>query len=323
MEKSSSFEQSEHGVYTLANDAVIEWFQAFIRSFRRTNPNLPLTVIPYDENISRLRSLREEFHFEIMDSTKCRHYNVLADKVKVSQAGCFRKFASFFGPYPEFLFLDADIATLIPLDRLFDAFSKSSAQFVYFDTSMGACYEPRLAAVMVPEYGSPAYNSGAFFSRRGVLSDAEIFAAADKATTVCEDFSIGGEQPFLNYVTDISRLRYADVSSLAPDLGVVIWARQPFTYDSSTDTAINADGKPMPFIHWAGCGHPLMVRPQIYLRHRTYGLSFPERIGYRARFYFTRYKISLLKAQSHWRKTWLPSLINRAKFFLAGNKPEK
>jgi hypothetical protein len=323
-ENSSNQPVLERGVYTLANDVVIEWFQAFIRSFRKTNPTLPLTVIPYNEHISRLLSLREQFHFEIMDSSMCSQYDAIADKVKVSRkgAGSFRKFACFFGNYREFLYLDADIVTLVPLDRLFDAFPGSSSQFVYFDTAMDMCYKENLATLMVPQYGSPAYNSGAFFSRRGIITESEIFAAADNAIAICDGFADALEQPFLNYVTDISRLRYADISSLAPDLATVIWVRQPFIYNWKTDMAKNSEGKPMPFIHWPGCAYPTMVKPEFFLRHRTRGLSLPARLGYYAVFYFRRYRVYFLKEKarswkviiqfftsSAWRKFYLCKLI--------------
>jgi hypothetical protein len=300
----------ERGVYTLANDVVIEYFQAFVRSFRRTNPALPLTVIPFNENISRLKSLQGKFHFEIMDESKCCHYDALVDKVKgiKKHASYFRKFASFFGNYREFLFLDSDIVTLVPLDRFFNAFSGSPSEFVYFDRAMVACYKPNLADVMVSQYGSPAYNSGAFFSRRETIAEEEIFAAAETAAAVCDEFAIGGEQPFLNFVTDISRLRYADISTLAPDLAIVIWARQPFAYDWKTDTAKNSDGKPMPFIHWAGCAYPTMVRPEIFLRYRTTGLTRSARIRYNLLFYFLRYRVYILTAQSRWRKVIIQRL---------------
>jgi hypothetical protein len=314
----------ERGVYTLANDVVIEWFHAFIRSFRKTNPHLPLTVIPYNEKISRLKELQKQFNFEIMDGTLVQHYDALADKVRVikKEAGTFRKFACFSGKYREFLFLDADIVVLMGLDRLFDAFSKSAAQFVYFDTAIGACYKENFAAVMVPEYGSPAYNSGAFFSRRETITESQIYAIADKATAICEGFAMGTEQPFINYVTDLCRLRHADISAFAPELAIFIWARQPIIYDWKTDSAKNGTGQLMAFIHWPGCAYPTMVKPEIFLRHRTSGLSLPARIWYVLVFYLHRYRLYLLKEKDHavkvitqlvtssaWRKFYLCKLV--------------
>ena len=320
IESYSRHQIEKRGVYTLANDVVIEWFEAFIRSFRKTNPTLPLTVIPYDQNISRLQSLQKKFHFDLMDASICSRYNALADKVKVSkkEAGCFRKFACFFGKYSEFLYLDADIVTLVPLDRLFDAFSNSSSQFGYFDTAMDMCYTESLAAEMVSEYGSPAYNSGIFFSRYGAITEAEVFAAAEKAAGVCDRFVACLEQPFINYVTDIARLRYANFSELAPEFAPVVWARQPFTYDGKTDMARNADGKMMPFVHWPGCAYPTMVRPEIFLRHRTSDFSFIARIGYDLAFYFRRYQVYSLRAKADWGKVIVKFFTSSAwrKFYL-------
>jgi hypothetical protein len=188
---------------------------------------------------------------------------------------------------------------------------------------MGACYKPNMAAVMVSQYGSPAYNTGAFFSRRKTITEIDIFAAAEKATAICDGFAIGGEQPFLNYVTDTLRLKCADISTLAPDSSSVIWARQPFTYDWKADMAKNSDGKPMPFIHWAGCAYPTMVRPEIFLRHRTTGLTRSARIRYDLLFYFLRYRVYVLTAQSRWRKAIIQRLRELMAHFFCAQTDQK
>jgi len=292
----------DRGVYTLANDHAIEWFQAFIRSFRKTNPTVPLTVIPFDEHMSQIYALRAEFDFEIMDESKCRHFDVLAEKTgaRKSRAGNFRKYACFSGNYREFLYLDADIVTLMPVDELLDAFSSGSAQLAFLDTSSDWCYSESLAAIMIAEYNSPMYNAGAFISYHGVISEVEIDAAAEKATAICEGFVTRGDQPFMNYVTDIYRLRVEPLCEMAPGIADKIWARQNCSYDGNTGLAKNSEGKAIPFIHWAGCAYPTMVRPDIFLRYRLEGISLATRFVYLAGFYFTRSRAALLKTKGLW-----------------------
>jgi hypothetical protein len=290
--------QKKFGIYCLANDAVIEWFEAFIRSYQLDNAALPLTVIPFNENISRLKSLKARFRFDILDEAECRRFDALANQVTGSDrlAGAYRKFASFFGPYDEFLFLDSDMVVITPLIRLFQAFSKSDHDFVYFDYDLDMAYKPSLAARMTTEYGTHGFNSGAFISRKGIIRENELPSLAGKAAAVREGLAGTLEQPFLNFVMDVSRRRMTGMNTLLPELAPKVWARQSFHYDRRNRLAKTPDGKLLPFIHWPGCGYPTMVRPEIFLEYRTLGMNFWERLDYRRKFYYLRCRKNLKRA---------------------------
>lgn len=284
------------GVYCLANDVVIEWFEAFIRSYQLENSALPLTVIPFDDNISRLKALQARFQFELMDETKCRHFDALAEQVMGTDrlAGTYRKFACFFGPYDEFLFLDSDIVLLSPLIRLFEIYSKTKADFVYFEYQMDMAYGPALAARMIADYGSHGFNSGAYFSRKDIIREADLWPLAEKAAAVRDGLLPGVlEQSFFNFVLDVSRVRMAGINQLVPELAPMATARQPLAYDYERRTARTADGKILPFIHWPGCGYPTMVRPEIFLEYRTLGMNQIERLNYKLHFFYLRFRRKL------------------------------
>jgi hypothetical protein len=281
------------GVYCLANDNVAEWFEAFIRSFRRFNPDMPLTLIPFNESISRLKALQSQFQFDIMEEAPCRRFDALAMPVMGTDrlAGTYRKFACFFGPYDEFLFLDSDVMVLTALPRLFEAYAKSNYDFVFFDYNLDMAYAPVLATQMLAKYGSPGFNSGAFLSRKGVLREADLLPLAHQAATVRDGLLPGVlEQSFINYVMDVTRQRMTGIEKLLPDLADQVWARQPFSFNPKTEVARNPAGKILPFIHWPGCAHPTMVRPEIFLKYRTLGMTAGERKRYFRKFYCCRFR---------------------------------
>jgi len=317
----SSLKSYERGVYTLANNVTIEWFQAFIRSFRRANPTLPLTVIPYDTSISQLQALTKKHQFTIMEESECRRFDALEAVVmgENQKAPMFRKWACFFGRYTDFIFLDSDIIVTSALDEILDAFSTTSYDFLYFDAHLGAVYTPEAAPEMASKYGSVGFNAGAFASRKGTISYDELVEISQKAARDRNKFIIEqGDQPFLNYVFDTSRRRTICIDQVLPKFAAFAWARLPFTYDWKTNVAINSEGKIMPFIHWAGCVYPTMVRPEIFLRYRTSGFSFPARMRYYRVFYFRRYRAYFLKAKAHWGKVTVQFLASNAwrKFYL-------
>jgi hypothetical protein len=284
------------GVYCLANDTVAEWFEAFIRSFRRFNPDMPLTLIPFNESISRLKALQSQFQFDIMAEAPCRRFDALAMPVMGTDrlAGTYRKFACFFGPYDEFLFLDSDIVTITALPRLFEAFARSNYDFVFFDYNLDMAYTPGLATRMLAQYGSPGFNSGAFLSRKGVLREADLLPLAHQAATVRDGLIPGMlEQSFINYVMDVTRQRMTGIEKLLPDLADRVWARQPFNFNPKTEVARTPARKILPFIHWPGCAHPTMVRPEIFLKYRLLGMTAGERRHYLREFYYRRFRRNL------------------------------
>jgi Mannosyltransferase putative len=278
------------GVYCLANDAAGEWFESFIRSLRKYNPTLPLTVIPYDASMTRLKNLQAQFHFNVLGEPDYSRFDAVAHRVAGQRlpGGTFRKLSCFFGEYDTFLFLDSDIVVTQPLQPFFDAFEKTAVDFIYFDTDMTMVYTPEFAGQMVAEYDSAGFNSGAFIARRGCFTEAEILAAVESGEKIRDHFSIWGEQPFFNYLVDISRRRKQSAAQLLPGTTDKPWARVDFRYDASQDRHLDSAGRTMPFIHWAGCEWPTMYRPEIFLRYRTLGMSGGERWQYVLNFYYRR-----------------------------------
>lgn len=289
------------GVYCLANDKALEWFQAFVRSLRKHNPDLPLTVIPYDHSITRLKQLQTEFRFKLMDEPEFTRFDAIAGRVAANgiAGGTFRKLCTFFGEFETFLFLDSDIVVTQPLEPFFKTFAASEAEFVYFDTDMTMVYAPEFAEKMMAEFGSAGFNSGAFFARRGSFTETEIMMAVETGEKIRDCFSVWGEQPFLNYLCDTTRKRQMAGSQLLPGIAEKVWARVPFTHDTSRDAYLDTTGNTLPFIHWAGCTWPTLVRPKVYLRYRTFGMGGRAQQAYTLKFYgrrlFRNIRIALRK----------------------------
>ena len=281
------------GVYCLGNDEFIEWFQMFVRSLRHFNPTLPLTVIPYDTRVTRLQKLTSQFNFDLVPEAEAARFDALESRVmgQGRYAGMFRKWASFFGPYDEFIFLDADIAVTMPLDELFAAFGQSPFDLVYFDADITNVYEPEHIAGMQLKYHSVGFNAGAFMSRKGAVTGEQLWRTAEAAAAERPKLKRNHvDQPFLNYVFDTLPRRTTQHITLLPKLARIPWARARFQYDARHDRMVDAEGRQMPFVHWAGCHYLTLVRPEIFLKYRLLGLSFPARLRCRLNFYYRRSK---------------------------------
>jgi len=292
MVNQTNIQNRKTGVYCLANDDFIEWFQMFARSLRHFNPSLPLTVIPYNTRVDQLGKLALQLGFDLLPEADAACFDSLEAKVMNMgrYAGMFRKWASFFGSYDDFIFLDSDIAVTMPLDEIFAAFARSPFDLVYFDSDITSVYAPEHASEMHLKYHSPGFNAGAFISRKGAVTQEMLWRTAEKAAADRHKFILMHvDQPFLNYVFDTLPLPTAHLNTLLPKLARVPWARTHFNYDAHHDQMLDAEGRRMPFIHWAGCNYLSLVRPEIFLMYRTQGLGFFERIFFQQNFYFGRF----------------------------------
>lgn len=139
------------GVYTLANDAVIDWLIALLESLRSdpANATLPVTVIPYDHRVERTRALQADYRFEVLQDDALTVLDRLGAKVSRPDRALLpdlRKFAAFWGPYEQFVYLDADIVVVEDIRRLLETARAPGADLIYFDHDIRQVYrEDRVA----------------------------------------------------------------------------------------------------------------------------------------------------------------------------------
>ena len=65
-----NFQEHKKGIIFSCNDKVYEWVITFLESVRDFNPDIPLVLIPYDDNCERVIALSNKFNFSIFD---CKH----------------------------------------------------------------------------------------------------------------------------------------------------------------------------------------------------------------------------------------------------------
>ena len=282
------------GVYCLANDEVLEWFQAFVRSFRKFHPDLPLTVIPYNSQIQKLLALGEQYSFSVMDENYASHFDHIAPRVAGQRiaGGTFRKLACFLGDYDYFLFLDSDIVLTMDLEQVFAAFTQSTYDLVYFDTDIQV-FKPDFARKMMEKYDQFGFNAGAFFARKQALSESTILQAVASGEQIQNQFDCWGEQPFFNYLCQVSRCRMTHIHRLAPQMTFKPKVWSPFNYDVQAELYQDPERGQLPLIHWAGYEWPTMPCPEVFLKFRTLGLSITERRRYIRYFYYRRFRAVL------------------------------
>lgn len=267
------------GVITLANDAVLPWFEAWAASLRAWNRDLEVVVLPFDGHCDRVSKLCKRMGFS-MSNVPLDRWQGLANELypenRKARAG-FRKLGAFEERFETFLFLDVDIVVLSDLSDILETFDRSEFDLAYFDRDLDTVYLPgALRDRFVSERGSVGFNAGAFVARKRSLSWDEACSRMEEYLELRAQFPPLWEQPFLNYFYDSGEMSIADVRSLFPWIGRT-WAGFPDLAASGNVAEVLGEttGTPeiiSPIVHWAGRELKwVMPYAKIYRRYATSG----------------------------------------------------
>ncbi len=268
------------GVFTLANDAVLEWSLALLESLELAAPDLPVLVIPYDERQEQLAQVLRSYGHSYLESPEIERFGEIGRRFYPEDefaARGFRKLAAFSGPFERFFFLDSDTLALCRLAELTDAFGRSRADIVHFDTDPDQVYRPGPLRTELAAAGrGRGFNAGLFAGRRGAL-DAGRFAAllADLGPDWGRLLVANAEQPFLNLAADRAGLVLAHAHELVPDSCSTCWPAVGRLSEEGSDWRLRDSGRwdegwRFLFAHWAGFRlGPAMPNRAVWERFRA------------------------------------------------------
>lgn len=278
-----------NGIYILGNDRVYDFATTCIKSIRRWNSEMPIALIPFDERIDRLSSILgkcggevlEDALMEKMDS--CGHE--LWGEEKVSHR-MFRKFCAFWGPFDQFLYLDADIAMLSDPQALFEIFGGQSLDFMSFDSDFNRVYHVGAFREQMIANGSKGFNAGHFMGRRGVIAPADVERLVQAAKNVRHEFQDKIDQSFLNFAVDELGLKHRRLVEIDHTYADKQWGDLKRFREVSGQYVLSNrmhqdNGKKMPFIHWSGHqARSNFANKSIFYKYRLDG----ETLAYKLRF---------------------------------------
>ncbi len=254
------------GVYLLGNDRVAGYLEALFSSLRRHSPDLPVRLIPYNDQLTLTRALCARYRVTIHTDPSFPALEEIGlglwgSSPYSSHQNLFRRLAIFWGAFETFLYLDADIVVLAPLEPLFAAFERNPAPFACFDVDHERVYQAGpLRERMIRDHGSIGFNSGHFFSRRGAFTLATFQAAFRHAQPQANLFQDRGDQGFLNYAVDYLGIPHARMPALVPGLADKQWCEQRLRHHDGA-WRIDRPGDPehgrhLVLLHWAGYNLP-------------------------------------------------------------------
>lgn len=223
------------GIIFLANDNVYELVIAFLNSLRNAEPNLPLCLIPFDENTDAVRELTGRYNFRIYDDAKeLRRCDEISRALHGSPWGHYRKLLAWKTTFDEFIYVDVDTVILQGLSPVFQYLSISD--FILGTSRMQSTrrwvWKPTItnSSILTQEQIEYAGNTALICSRRDALSLDIVEAKMEVALRLAAHMELRCfEQPLLNYLIVTSGQRYTSLTELRrsrafPDVPAEVWA---------------------------------------------------------------------------------------------------
>lgn len=282
----------QRGVYFLADDGVIDLAVTFLNSFRKYNPDIPLCLIPYNENTERLRELQAAYRFSIYLRTDVlARCDGISARFHPRVVGHYRKLACWEGDFDEFIYIDVDTVVLRNIDFVFRLlpgydFITSHSNLPWI---VKWVWKPSIygAGQLTNEQITFAANTGFIASKKGALTVEGIGSGVERAVALSAHMALSCmEQPLLNYLIVTSGKRYTSLLLLAHTKGprglsFEHWAGMSGPDVSDGQLTIGGEPAPILLVHWAGEWQPRFADKLVFfiqrilrLRRGTTGIRF-------------------------------------------------
>jgi hypothetical protein len=281
----------QYGVYFLANDVVYDWTIAFLNSFRTFNPDLPLYLIPFNDNCNRVLSLKESYNFEVYTDDSFSRLEAIGEAFELGHTKTgsywFRRYAAFWGPVEQFMYLDTRQVILADLKPFIQALEQFDFDFLHYDCALDQVYEPgEFRREMLRTGKGRGFNSGRWASCKGLFCLEEFERLGEDALKIREQLNPRNtDQAFINYCCDMKPVRYGHFGEVIGGICQDGWARkQGEIYQQDGKYFLWDYGgldhkKQVILLHWAGYSlKSLKPHSQLYNYYFNQSHSVIDRI---------------------------------------------
>lgn len=266
----------KRGVYFLANDKIQELAIAFLNSFRKFNPDIPLCLIPYDSNFKEIASLSDRYNFSIFTGNEILNIcDKISNRFLDYTAGNFRKLALWEGPFDEFIYIDIDTVVLQNIEFCFQYLSEydfvtshsnmpSTRKWVWKDS----IYKTNFLGIDQINY---ATNTGYIISYKKALPLKLVTENINAALELKDHMQLWcTEQPLLNYLfVTLGKFTSLFIQYCKnPDKIIPLeqWAGRKQGVVKNGHIHFSDDNTPVLLIHWAGIYRLTKLEKWVYYK---------------------------------------------------------
>ena len=201
------------GIYITANDKVTEHAIAFMNSIRFYDPDVPVVMIPYDDNYQKIAKILG-YHFGVTVYSDLDFIERLSQKLYAifgngffARPNQFRKQACWFGEFEEFLYIDTDIVVFEKIIDNLDYLQKYDFLCCDYQHSGGIAnvFSPTVIeqGVFSEAELKDIFNGGFWASKKNLISEQDLYDTFTECAAHPEYFDFSqktSDQPIINYM---------------------------------------------------------------------------------------------------------------------------
>jgi len=272
------------GAYFVADDRILDLTIAFLNSFRKHNPEIPLRLIPYDDRTDRVRRLAHEYGFTVWeDDDLLAQCDEISVRFHGRVLGHYRKLAMWEGAFDEFVYIDCDTVVLGDVSFVFTYLEEYDFVTSHSDLRTLRQYVWKKSilksGLLTREQIAYSANTGFIASKRRALALDFAREAAKHAERLAPHMVLHCvEQPFLNYLIVTSGKRYTSLLVLEkrghdPRMMAERWAGERWGIVRNGGIRFPGRRPPVLLLHWAGKWQPTATDRRLLSILRGLGLK--------------------------------------------------
>lgn len=253
----------KRGIYIVANDKVAENAIALLNSIRLYDPDIPVILIPFNDSYHRIAETLSQQHgvqvfpnLELIDQLTQTIGNIF-DKDFLALPNKMRKFAVWFGPLDEFIYIDTDIVVFEKISDTLNYLSDFDflcCDYHFSGEGIRNIFSPVIQdqGIFTPDDLQDVFNSGFWASRTGLFTEAQLYDTLRECAAHREyfDFTQGvTDQPLLNYLM-LQRVQRRGNLVKPPYSAPGSWAGSK--HFQERDHILYDNDKQLKYLHWAG-----------------------------------------------------------------------
>ncbi|WP_066426419.1 Npun_R2821/Npun_R2822 family protein [Anabaena sp. 4-3] len=251
------------GIYIVANDRVIENAIALLNSIRCYDLEVPVYLIPFNENYQKVADTLSSLHqvqvfpyLQLVEEFTNRIGEIFAQDF-LALPNKMRKLVAWFGPLDEFIYIDTDIVVFEKIADNLDKLSEVDffcCDYHHANDKLRNIFSPLVKEqqIFTDAQLEDVFNSGFWGSRKGIITQEQMEATLRECAEHREyfDFTEGvTDQPILNFLVLKLIAKRGNLVKI-PGGGAGSWAGSPNFQQQNY--MLYDKGKRLKYLHWAG-----------------------------------------------------------------------
>jgi hypothetical protein len=251
------------GIYIVANNRVMENAIALLNSIRHYNSEVPIFLIPFNEDYQEVAETLGKFHgvqvFPDLNFLEqlTQKIGEIFDRDFLKLPNKMRKLAVWFGPLDEFLYIDTDIIVFEDIVANLDYLKQWDffcCDYHFVGEKISNIFSPLVKeqGIFSDEQIEDVFNSGFWASRTGIFTLEQLYDILRDCSQHREyfDFSQGvTDQPILNYLV-LKQISKRGNLVKPPENAPGSWGGSK--HFKEKDHILYDNGKRLKYLHWAG-----------------------------------------------------------------------